>query len=113
MHLIASLVAGLTAALASNPVRPEFCPFDCLDICDHCFFLQVDVVRTRMMVQRRLQGGEEGVKMYKSTVHCAYHTVSKKCVYCTIFLGDQELLVFYLGGRLTSSFFLGRLAWSA
>jgi len=54
LHLIASLVAGLTAALASNPV---------------------DVVRTRMMVQRRLQGGEEGVKMYKSTVHCAYHTV--------------------------------------
>ena len=38
---------------------------------------QVDVVRTRMMVQRRLQGGEEGVKLYKSTIHCAYHTVSK------------------------------------
>ena len=40
--------------------------------------LQVDVVRTRMMVQRRLQGGgEEGVRLYKSTIHCAYHTVSE------------------------------------
>merc|ERR1712130_259373 len=55
LHLIASLMAGLAAALASNPV---------------------DVVRTRMMVQRRLQGGkEEGVRLYKSTIHCAYHTV--------------------------------------
>ena len=58
------------------------------------------------MVQRRLQGGEDGVKMYKSTVHCAYHTVSKKCVYCTIFLGDQELLVFFLGGKVSFVFFL-------
>ena len=49
-----------------------------------------------MMVQRRLQGGEEGVKMYKSTVHCAYHTVSKNSAYCTIFLGDQKL-PFFLG----------------
>ena len=44
-----------------------------------------------MMVQRRLQGGEKGVKMYKSTIHCAYHTVSENCAYCTVFLGDQEL----------------------
>merc|ERR1719433_152420 len=27
------------------------------------------------MVQRRLQGGEKGVRLYKSTIHCAYHTV--------------------------------------
>ena len=77
--------------------------------------MQVDVVRTRMMVQRRLQGGEEGVKMYKSTVHCAYHTVSKNSVYCTIFLGDQELLVFFLGRKVNFVFFFGggRIAWSA
>ena len=48
------------------------------DIFGNCVIMQVDVVRTRMMVQRRLQGGkEEGVRLYKSTIHCAYHTVSK------------------------------------
>ena len=44
LHLSASLVAGLAAATASNPV---------------------DVVRTRMMVQRRVEGGEAGVHLYR------------------------------------------------
>ena len=60
---------------------------------------QVDVVRTRMMVQRRLQGGEEGVRLYKSTIHCAYHTVSKFLFTIYLILQVQEK-----GGRL---------AWSA
>ena len=38
--------------------------------------------------------------MYKSTVHCAYHTVSKDCVYYTIFLGNQKLSFFLGEGQL-------------
>ena len=66
--------------------------------------LQVDVVRTRMMVQRRLQGGqEEGVRLYKSTIHCAYHTVSE-------FVLKREFKFFL---TLQVQLKGGRLAWSA
>ena len=66
--------------------------------------LQVDVVRTRMMVQRRLQGGgEEGVRLYKSTIHCAYHTVSE-------FVLKREFIFFL---TLQVQVKGGRLAWSA
>ena len=44
--------------------------------------------------------------MYKSTVHCAYHTVSKNSAYCTIFLGDQKL-PFFLGEGQLGLFFGG------
>eukprot|EP00092_Neocalanus_flemingeri_P070470 GFUD01086509.1.p1 GENE.GFUD01086509.1~~GFUD01086509.1.p1 ORF type:complete len:296 (+),score=91.06 GFUD01086509.1:154-1041(+) len=55
-HFLSSLVAGFSAALASNPV---------------------DVVRTRLMVQRRcarLAGGGK-TTVYSSAIHCGLHTV--------------------------------------
>jgi len=60
-HLLSSLIAGFTAALASNPV---------------------DVVRTRMMVQRKehrlmLEKGAEnsGQRVYSSAIQCIIQTV--------------------------------------
>jgi len=55
-HLTASLIAGFSAAMASNPV---------------------DVVRTRMMVQRRQRkaGGSSSTPFYTSSLGCALHTV--------------------------------------
>ena len=66
VHLAASGLAGLSACLASNPV---------------------DVVRTRMMVQRRTARsslgvpvhssfGEGGHSYYSSSLRCAANTVS-------------------------------------
>lgn len=54
LHVAASVVAAVGAALASNPI---------------------DVIRTRMMVQRRLKEKEKGVRLYRTTIHCGYHTV--------------------------------------
>jgi len=56
-HFISSLVAGFSAALASNPV---------------------DVVRTRLMVQRRCaQQAKDGkTTVYRSAIHCGLHTIS-------------------------------------
>jgi len=58
-HLISSLTAGMSAAVASNPV---------------------DVVRTRIMVQRRYLKSHpslaSSVILYRSALHCGIHTVS-------------------------------------
>jgi len=58
-HLISSLTAGVSAAVASNPV---------------------DVVRTRIMVQRRYLKTHHhlpvAVTLYRSALHCGIHTVS-------------------------------------
>ena len=55
-HFVTSMVAGFSAALASN---------------------HVDVIRTRLMVQRRLSklGGDNGAAIYTSAIHCGLHTV--------------------------------------
>jgi solute carrier family 25 protein 14/30 len=53
-HFLSSMVAGFSAALASNPV---------------------DVVRTRLMVQRRSAN-----TVYKSAVHCGLHTIGTEGV---------------------------------
>ena len=55
-HFLSSMVAGLSETLASNPV---------------------DVIRTRLMVQRRLSklGGDNGGAFYTSAIHCGLHTV--------------------------------------
>ena len=55
-HFFSSMVAGFSAALASNPV---------------------DVIRTRLMVQRRLSklGGDKGAAICTSAIHCGLHTI--------------------------------------
>lgn len=53
-HLVSSFCAGLCACLASTPL---------------------DVVRTRMMNQRRLQGEPCFPHIYRSSVQCGYLTV--------------------------------------
>jgi len=54
-HFIASIVAGLAGAIASNPI---------------------DVVKTRMMNQRNFKGAQqlENVIIYKSSLDCFYQT---------------------------------------
>lgn len=53
-HLISSFCAGLSACLASNPI---------------------DVVRTRMMNQRKLKTLPDTSEIYKSSWHCAVSSV--------------------------------------
>ena len=56
-HFLSSIVAGFSAALASNPV---------------------DVVRTRLMVQRRCAKPVGGIVVYKSAIHCGLHTIRQE-----------------------------------
>lgn len=60
-HFLSSMVAGFSAALASNPV---------------------DVVRTRLMVQKRCAKltGERKIMVYTSAIHCGLHTVATEGV---------------------------------
>jgi len=61
-HLVSSMTAGLTAAVASNPC---------------------DVVRTRIMVQRKFlksNPNTQSLVLYRSAVHCAIHTVKTEGV---------------------------------
>jgi len=58
-HVLSSSLAAFSAAVASNPV---------------------DVVRTRLMIQRRHAriNGENAAIIYKSSIHCGLHTVRKE-----------------------------------
>ena len=58
-HVLSSSLAAFSAAVASNPV---------------------DVVRTRLMIQRRHAriNGENAAIVYKSSIHCCLHTVRKE-----------------------------------
>merc|ERR1711874_801691 len=59
-HLFSSLLAGLAAAVATNPI---------------------DVVRTRLMYQRKLIRRNLGdYKIYKSSLQCGLHTVRNEGV---------------------------------
>ena len=56
-HLVSSIVAATAAAAASNPV---------------------DVIRTRMMVQRKIRGDKRRNGVYKSSIECGVHIVQKE-----------------------------------
>jgi len=57
-HLTASIVAATSAAVASNPV---------------------DVIRTRMMIQRKYKK-KDGHKIYRNSLECVTHVVKKEGV---------------------------------
>ena len=56
-HLVSSIVAATAAAAASNPV---------------------DVIRTRMMVQRKIRLGQRRHGVYKSSIECGIHIVQRE-----------------------------------
>ena len=56
-HLVASILAGVTAAAASNPV---------------------DVIRTRMMIQRKLKEKGEHPNIYRSSLECGVHIIRRE-----------------------------------
>jgi solute carrier family 25 protein 14/30 len=56
-HLVSSIVAGISAAAASNPV---------------------DVIRTRMMDQRKLKEQKGRVEFYRSSLECGMHIVRRE-----------------------------------
>ena len=61
-HLVSSIVAGISAAAASNPV---------------------DVIRTRMMVQRKLKEQKGKMNIYRSSIECGMHIIRRGPWLCT------------------------------